>query len=243
MTFFRPLTSTFPTFTLRATTATSTSTFCLLGVLAGGVAVVSTPVQAAPTSNLTFNLNARVAPTSSNAGFSGQTLQARVLLHGNRTRVETTFGGQKSVTLVAPPYIYRLLPTSKAGVRWKMDGSRKQSMGGLGLDPQELVRNPGKIRALLTQNGAKRVSSSTLNGTPVDVYAINKTNDKLSNAKAYLRKSDGLPLRLEAEGTGLRVTAVWSNYARPQNLPASLFRAPQGYKIRDAKSAPPAMMF
>ena len=221
----------------------TTSTLCVLGALSGGVAAIATSVQAAPASNLTFNINARVAATGGNAGLGGQTLQARVLLHGNRTRVETNYAGQKSVTLVAPPYLYRLLPGSKAGVRWKINGSRKQNFGGMGLDPQELVRNPGKIRALLMQNGAKRVGSSTLNGTTVDVYAINKANDKLSNAKAYLRKSDGLPLRLEAQGTGLKVTAVWSNYARPKNLAASLFQAPQGYKIRDAKSAPPLAMF
>ncbi len=237
MTLFTPLTSPKPF--VRATT----STLCVLGALTGGVAAVPTTVQAAPVSNLTFNINARVAATGSNAGIGGQTLQARVLLHGNRTRVETTYAGQKSVTLVAPPYLYRLLPGSKAGVRWKVDGSRKQNFGGLGLDPQELVRNPGKIRALLTQNGAKRVASSTLNGTAVDVYTINKANDKLSTAKAYLRKSDGLPLKLEAQGTGLKVTALWSNYARPKDLAASLFRAPQGYKIRDAKSAPPMAMF
>lgn len=239
MTLLTHLISTSSARSVRATT----STLCVLGAFTGGVAAVQTAVQAAPVSNLTFNINARVATTGSNAGIGGQTLQARVLLHGNRTRVETTYAGQKSVTLVAPPYLYRLLPGSKAGVRWKVDSSRKQNFGGLGLDPQELVRNPGKIRALLTQNGAKRVASSTLNGTAVDVYTISKTNDKLSNAKAYLRKSDGLPLRLEAQGTGLKVTAVWSNYARPKDLLASLFQAPQGYKIREAKSAPPIAMF
>lgn len=221
----------------------TTSNLCVLGALAGGVAAVATSVGAAPVSNLTFNINARVAATGGNAGIGGQTLQARVLLHGNRTRVETSYAGQQSVTLVAPPYLYRLLPASKAGVRWKIDGSRKQNFGGMGLDPQELVRNPGAIRALLMQNGAKRVAASTLGGTAVDVYTINKTNDKLSSAKAYLRKSDGLPLRLEAEGTGLKVTAVWSNYARPKDFAGSLFRAPQGYKIREAKSAPPIAMF
>ena len=200
----------------------------------------TTPVVAAPTPNLTFNINARVTATGVGAG---QTLQARVLLHGNRTRIETTYGGQKSVTLVAPPYIYRLLPNSKAGVRWKIDGSRAKNFGALGLDPQELIRNPGKIRALLLQNGAKRTGASTLNGTPVDVYVINTPQDKLSSARAYLRQSDSLPLKLEASGKGLKVLALWSNYARPKDLAASLFRAPQGYKIREAKSAPPMAMF
>jgi len=212
----------------------------VLGTLAVGNG--ATPVYAAPVPNLTFDISARVTATgaSSGIGAAGQKLQARVLLHGNRTRIETTYAGQNSVTLVAPPYIYRLLPGSKAGVRWKMNGSRAKSFDGLGLDPQDLIRNPGKIRALLLQNGAKRVGSSTLGGAAVDVYTLNKPGEQLSNAKAYLRKSDSLPVKLEAEGKGLKVLALWSNYARPTDLAASLFRAPQGYKIRDAKSAPPA---
>ena len=197
-------------------------------------------IQAAPVPNLTFDINARI--TATGAAGAEQKLQARVLLHGNRTRIESNYAGQQSVTLVAPPYIYRLLPASKAGVRWKIDGSRAKNFGGLGLDPQELIRNPGKIRAMLVQNGAKRVGSSTLGGAPVDVYTISKPNEQLSSAKAYLRQSDALPLKLEAEGKGLKVSATWSNYARPKDLPAALFRAPQNYKIRDSKSAPPMGM-
>lgn len=210
-----------------------------LGALAlGGVAA---PVEAAPVPNLTFNIEARVTATGGGSGLgaAGQKLQARVLLHGNRTRVETTYAGQKSVTLVAPPYVYRLLPKSKAGVRWKLDGSRAKNFDALGLDPQELIRNPGKIRALLLQNGAKRVGSSSLNGSAVDVYTLSKPGEQLSSARAYLRKSDALPLKLEASGKGLKVLALWSNYARPKDLPAALFSAPQDYKIRDSKSAPP----
>ncbi len=217
------------------------NTVLAVGALAlGGVAA---SVEAAPVPNLTFDIEAKVTTSGGGVGALGQKLRARVLLHGNRTRVETTYAGQKSVTLVAPPYIYRLLPKSKAGVRWKMNGSRAQSFDALGLDPQELIRNPGKIRALLLQNGAKRVGSSTLNGTAVEVYTLNKPKEQLSSARAYLRKSDSLPLKLEAAGQGLKVLALWSNYARPKSLPASLFSAPRNYKIRDAKSAPPMMMF
>ena len=212
-------------------------------VLGGVAALAASPAQAAPAPNLTFNIEARVTATGGGSGLGAiaQTLQARVLLHGNRTRVESSYAGQKSVTLVAPPYIYRLLPKSKAGVRWKLNGSRAQSFNGLGLDPQELIRNPGKIRALLLQNGAKRAGSGVLNGNAVDIYTISKPGEQLSSARAYLRKSDALPLKLEAAGKGLKVVALWSNYARPKDLSVALFRAPKDYKIRDAKSAPPMM--
>ena len=230
-------TSSFPHFTRPAALSAFALGAFALGAFAWGGATA--PVWAAPVPNLTFDINARVSASGDNAGLGSQRLQARVLLHGNRTRIESTYAGQKSVTLVAPPYIYRLLPNSKAGVRWKMEGSRAKNFDALGLDPQELVRNPGKIRALLVQNGAKRVGSSTLGGAAVDVYAISKPGEQLSSARAYLRKSDALPVKLEASGKGLQVSATWSNYARPKDLAADLFRAPKGYKIRDAKSAPP----
>ncbi len=212
-----------------------------LSAAAGALIFGGAAAQAAPVPNLTFDISANVTATGTGtgAGGLGQKLRARVLLHGNRTRVETTYAGQKSVTLVAPPYIYRLLPASKAGVRWKLDGSRTKSFDALGLDPQELIRNPGKIRALLLQNGAKRSGSSVLNGAAVDVYTVNKPGEQLSQARAFLRKSDALPLKLEATGQGLKVVALWSNYARPKDLAADLFRAPKGYRIRDSKSAPP----
>ena len=227
---------------LRGTLARATVCGSLCAIVPGAVAA---PAGAAPASNLTFNINATVSAVGAGSGIgaTGQKLAARVLLHGNRTRIETTYAGQKSVTLVAPPYMYRLLPASKAGVRWKMDGSRAKALGGMGFDPQELIRNPGKIRALLLQNGAKRVGASTLGGVAVDVYAISKPQENISSAKAYLRKSDALPVRFEAQGKGLKVLALWSNYARPKALSAALFQAPSGYRIRQAKSAPPMSMF
>ena len=217
------------------------TTLAVLGAATLGAAF-GPRAQAAPVPNLTFDISARVAAAGSEGG-PKQTLQARVLLHGNRTRVETTYAGQKSVTLIAPPYIYRLLPNSKAGVRWKLEGSRAQALGGLGLDPQELIRNPGKIRELLVKAGAKRAGSGQLNGAAVDLYTLSQPKEQLSQARAWLRKSDSLPVKLEASGQGLQVTANWSNYARPQDLDANLFRAPKGYSIREAKSAPPMAMF
>ena len=201
-----------------------------------------TLAQAAPVPNLTFNINAKVAATGA-SGAPTQKFDARVLLHGNRTRIESKLGGQDTVTLIAPPYIYRLLPASKAGVRWKMDARRAGGFAGLGVDPQQLIRNPASIRALLTKVGAKRTGAGQVGGAAVEIYQISAPKGPFSSAKAWLRKSDALPLRLDASGQGLQISALWSNYARPKDLPAALFQAPKGYRIRDAKSAPPMSMF
>ena len=212
-----------------------------MGLLCAASAV-TLPAHAAPVPNLTFDIKAQIAASGA-TGAPTQKFDARVLLHGNRTRVESDFGGQKAVTLIAPPYIYRLLPDSKAGVRWKMDDARAGNFAALGVDPQQLIRDPASIRALLIKGGAQRTGAATIGGAAVDVYQISQPKGPFSNAKAWLRKSDALPLKLQAAGKGLTVTALWSNYARPKDLPAALFRAPANYSIRDAKSAPPMGMF
>ena len=125
--------------------------------------------QAAPVANLTFNISAQVSAAGA-SGAPSQKFDARVLLHGNRTRVETNLGGQQTVTLIAPPYIYRLLPDSKAGVRWKIDAGRAKGFAGLGIDPQQLIRDPASIRALLVGAGAQRTGAGVVSGTAVDIY-------------------------------------------------------------------------
>lgn len=196
--------------------------------------------HAAPVSNLTFDISAKIAAQGA-GNAPTQTMKARVLLHGNRARIETNYASQKSVTLLAPPYVYRLLPDSKAGVRWKADAKNAARLGGM--NPQELLRNPGKIRTLLLNNGAKRTGAGVLNGVAVEIYQIQKPKGALSSARAWLRKSDSLPLKLEAAGNGLAVSAIWSNYARPKTLSDTLFRVPGNYRIREARNAPPLSLF
>lgn len=182
---------------------------------------------------LTFRVTARVGATGQYAG-PEQTLQARVLLRGQAARIETTSGGTPSVVLIAPPYIYRLLPQSKAGVRWKINPKTARAQ----FDPQELLRDPSKIKVALLRGGAKRTGSGVLNGTPVEIYQARNFGGKGQNAKVWLRRSDSLPLRLESRGGQFEVTASWRDYARPQNLSASLFAAPQGFKVREVAGRP-----
>lgn len=194
-----------------------------------------TPSQAAPSvPALTFRVTARVGATGQYAG-PQQTLQARVLLRGNAARVETTTAGTPSVVLVTPPYVYRLLPQSKAGVRWKI---QPQTAARGEFDPQELLRDPSKIKVALLRGGAKRTGAGVLNGTPVEIYEARNFGQKGQQAKVWLRRSDSLPLRLESKGGGIQVSASWRDYARPKNLSASLFVAPKGFRVREVAGRP-----
>lgn len=213
------------------------ATFCLC--FPALVPLFASAVQAVPqgaaTSTLSFDVTARVATSSSVAG-PQQLVQAKVLLRGNAARVESSSGGAPSVVLYAPPYIYRLLPQSKAGVRWKIEPRKPSNFADF--DPQQLLRDPSQIKVALLRGGAKSVGKSVLGGAPVEIYQAKNFGGRGQTAKVWLRRKDSLPLRLEASGGQFSIVASWRNYARPQ-LPAALFGAPQGYKIRNLAGAPP----
>jgi hypothetical protein len=191
----------------------------------------------APSSaGLTFRVTARVGATGQFAG-PQQTVQARVLLLGPAARVETETGGTPSVVLFNPPYVYRLLPKSKAGVRWKLDTTHPSNFNDF--DPQSLLRDPSRIKVALTRGGAKKLGNSVLTGVPVEIYEARDFGRKGQKAKVWLRRSDSLPVRLEASGGQMQVVASWRDYARPQNLSAALFTAPKGYRVRQVTGRPP----
>ena len=203
----------------------------LFGTLVAGAISAS----AAPSPGLGFDVTARVATTGKNQ-MPAQTIQAHVILSGSKARIETRGAGTRSVVLYTPPFVYRLLPDERAGVKWNMKKVRGGDFGGF--DPQQLLRNPSQIRAALLQNGGKRVALSVLNGVPVEVFDVVRPGQKFSTARAWLRRSDSLPLRLEASNGGLKVIASWSKYTKLANVSASQFVPPKGFAIRESQNAP-----
>lgn len=200
-------------------------------------APLAAPLRPAPRAvpTLTFDVTARVGASGPSAGLA-QTIQAKVLLRGNAARVESSLGGAPSVVLFSPPYIYRLLPQSKAGVRWKIEPRRASNFAEL--DPQQLLRDPAKLKAALLRGGAKSVGKGTLGGAPVEIFQAKNFGERGQNAKVWLRRSDSLPVRLEASGGQFKIIASWRNYARPR-LSAALFTSPAGYRVRNLAGTPP----
>lgn len=187
---------------------------------------------------LTFNMMARIGYSlpGEPAG-PEQLLNAKVWLRGDRARIESSAGGEPSVVIFAPPYLYRLLPRAKAGVRWTTSTNKPSTVTAF--SPQELLRNPASIRRALTEGGARRTGATTLNGTACDLYVAQNFRGKGTTARAWLRRSDALPVRLEVKGPQFNVAASWRDYKRPQSLPSALFTPPKNYKIREAQGAPP----
>jgi hypothetical protein len=185
------------------------------------------PANAAP-QTLTFNVNARL---SSNGG-STQNMAARVLAKGNRVRIETKMGERDVVFLAAPPYLYKLIPSSKAGVRWK-----STQLNDSRFDVASLF-NPTAIRQQLRTHGAKAVGSQVLNGVRTDVFQAKKAIGGGTNIKAWLRRDNTLPLRIETRSKSLSSVVSWSNYRRNAALPASLFKVPAGYNVRESQGKP-----
>jgi hypothetical protein len=197
----------------------------------------ATPASGA-NSTLSFRVTARFAARDEGRSTAQpqQTLAARVFLKGERARIETRMSDRPIVFLLAAPYAYKLLPQAKAGVRWRVERNAARGMGGV--DLQNLLRNPASLRPMLQKAGARKVGAATLNGTQSDVWTARNLGGQSGAAKVWLRRSDGLPLRLEAASQTLATTVSWSDYRRNVPLPDALFRSPVGYSVRDSVGQP-----
>ena len=207
----------------------SRSLVALTVVTACAWASHAAPPQSAPRT-LSFAMTARIG--SSMAGEAAQIVSSKVWTKGNRVRLETVLSDRPVVFLMSPPYIYKLIPGAKAGIRWKND---KTEMGGL--DLQAVLRNPQFIRAILKSRGAKTVGAATLDGTAVEIVTARDLMGQKGTAKAWLRRSDALPLRLELKGGAMSGVVSWRDYKRDAPLADSLFKVPSGYKMRESQGS------
>lgn len=208
-------------------------------LVAGSVCLWESPARAAGSATLTFDVSAR----ASQEGGSGQIVNAHVLLSGQKARVETRLGQQPSVILWLRPYVYRLLPQSKTGVRYKSTSPMPEMQLPLSQWPQ-VMNDPGKIRGLFTARGARKTGSQTVDGVAADLYTAKTWKTAAGNVsdfKIWLRRSDALPVKMESRSGGLKFAVKWRNYHRGVPLAASLFAVPKGYKIREG--APPRSSF
>ncbi|RYX80429.1 hypothetical protein EON83_28580 [bacterium] len=205
--------------------------------LFGSLALATASVCAAPASKsgLGFNVTAQISATGQSQ-MPAQTIKASVLLSGSNARIETTGASTKSIVLYTPTWVYRLLPASKAGIKWKASGKQASSFGGF--DPQELLKNPSQMQLALKQGGARRDGSAVINGIPVDIYNVTRPGQRFSKIRAWIRRTDSLPVRLEAISGGLKVTATWSQYTKLSNVSASKFAPPKGFAIRESQNPP-----
>jgi hypothetical protein len=200
----------------------------LVAALAGSTfANCAVSVQAAP-QTLSFNVAARLSSSSGDA----QNLSSRVMAKGDRVRIETIMGSREVVFLTAPPYLYKFIPAAKAGVRWK-----SANLGSGRFNVASLF-DPAAIRKQLQQRGAKAMGTALLNGERTDVFAASNVSGRGTDIKAWLRRTDALPVRVETRSKGLNSVVTWSNYRRNAALAENLFQVPAGYNIRESQGKP-----
>jgi hypothetical protein len=193
------------------------------------------PLSAATPATLSFNVNVHATQGMQTT----RAMSAKVLLRGERVRIENG-DNPKIVTLWVAPYLYRLLPNSRSGVR-----SRSQDlpvMAGAVPNWTTLWQQPTRIRSVLKAKGARKIATPILNGVATEVYTAKNWqsmntptgNVRLQNVRLWLRRSDALPVKLESSASGWKVVATWNNYQRNPKLSSSLFEVPKGFRIRDA---------
>ena len=191
----------------------------------------------APSGALSFDVSASLGYQINGAAQTPpQNMQVKVYLLGGKTRIEAMLVGEPSVILYSPPYVYKLLPSAKAGLRWTI-APKPAGMRDVP-DFQALIRDPKNLRAELIHLGGKLVGAGTLDGSPVDIYEIQNFHLTGTTMRVWLRSADALPLMAKTTGGNFRFTATWRNYRRAA-LAAPLFAPPPDYHVRDVSGPPP----
>ena len=204
------------------------ATFALAGTLLSAVAA-----QAAP-QTLSFNVSARFAARDARDGSlaAEQSLDARVSAKGNRARVETSFSDRPVVLILAPPYVYRLLPQAKAGVRYRVGEGASNQLTAANI--AAFLRDPKELRAILKRGGAKQSGAQVVAGQRLEVWTATQFAGRPAQVKAWLRPSDALPARLQVSSKTVSLSASWRDYKKGAPLPDTLFSVPSGFKVREA---------
>ena len=194
-------------------------------------AMGASSVEAAPANqNLTFAMTARLSYKDAEGKTPAQTINARAMLSGQKARLETNLGGKPMVILYKSPYVYRLLPTSKVGQRYK--ASALPQLADLMPGANPLTPDPKAVRAALLKGGAVKTMSAKYQGVPVDVYESKRFRNRPDTLKAFLRSSDALPMRVQLDSKNFGAVVSWRDYQRPAKLADSLFQVPADYRVR-----------
>ncbi len=191
----------------------------------------SSSAQAKAAPNLTFAMTARVFYKDGASSAPAQTINAQVWLSGRKARMDTTISGRPLRLLFTPPFAYRLLTASKVGRKFRassLPGMSSIMPGNEGLSP-----DPNTIRAALINGGARKTGSATIGGEVLDVFSSSHFRNRPDRVKAFLRRSDALPVRVEIDSKNFSAIASWRNYQKPSSLSPTLFAVPPGFRIRE----------
>ncbi len=176
-------------------------------------------------------MTARVFYKDGASSAPAQTIDARVWLSGRMARMDTTLSGRPMRLLFTPPFAYRLLPASRVGRKFRASSLPVLGSimpGGAGFSP-----DPNAIRAALIKGGARKTGSVSVGGVPLDVFSSTHFRGRADTVKAFLRRSDALPMRIEIDSKNFSAVASWRNYQKPASLSPALFAVPPGFHIRE----------
>jgi hypothetical protein len=195
--------------------------------------VVAAPKKAAPA--LSFRLESRFDyRDDSGASGASQSYVGQVLVSGANARLETSVGGRPVVFIVAPPYFYKILPAAKSARRYRLTEIAK-TKGLAESVPTQWMRDPQSLRAMLKQQGAKPHGPAVLDGVAVEVWQGERLLGQVGTAKAWLRRTDALPVKVEVDGKLMKFSARWSDYRTVGQPPSGAFAPPAGFRVRDAQ--------
>jgi outer membrane lipoprotein-sorting protein len=151
-----------------------------------------------------------------------ETVQWRVWIKGNKTRIESTYEGQTGVLIIdyEAPSGYAYDPSENIWVKMDLDG---QSGEPVALNPMFSAIKWAK--SILASPGAVIVGSETIDGKDCLVIESGEGEGKL---KTWFWKDYGFPLRME----GFETPVEWENIEFVDSSD-SVFELPAGVEIQE----------
>lgn len=172
-------------------------------------------------------LKAKTSPGASydmvmtTAGFSST---SKMWSNKDKMRIENTFEGKKSITIIDGDITYMYIPSENTAMKF----SGKNLPDGMDGKP----KNPADYQDNLVKDSIKSIETVVYEGVKCRVITFVDKEDG-ATAKMWLREDYGLPMKQEVVSKkGEKIALEYKNM-KIGAQPADLFKLPAGVKIQD----------
>ncbi len=148
----------------------------------------------------------------------GQEILSKVSLKDDQFRIESDAAGTNSVVISNSEGMYSIMPSENMAMKLPSDPSISQ----------ELRKNAENYLEFLEAQGAVQKGSEELGAYSCDIYEFAQPGSG-SLTRVWVWKDHNFPVRVESEGTSIRMRNVKFN----ETLASNLFEVPAGLEIID----------
>jgi len=152
-------------------------------------------------------------------------------IKSNKWRREEIYDDIRRITIVVGGWRYFLVPEKKFGTKTKVNQFNK-------FPPDD--HDPTTLLKKWLKKGAKKIGNEKINGQECDVYEKHPSKPGEPKVKIWVRKGDGIVIRVEEEG---QIKIFLSEFVRAVHefkdikigmpIDDSLFTVPMDYQLKE----------